>query len=471
MQQSEAVSTYLSDPDFTLLNGDVLDALRTLSDESVHMLVTSPPYWGLRDYGLEPSVWGGDPDCAHEWTTEFISQEMRYGLGLADSPASTRGGAKKAAETPNVVAERADCYRCGAWRGCLGHEPTPDQFVEHLVLIFREARRVLRKDGTAWLNLGDSYAANRSYQVSDSKHQAHDFGDSNAMTVPPGMKSKDLCMVPALAALALRADGWYLRSQIVWEKPNAMPESVEDRPTTSHEFIYLLAKSPRYFWDKEAVKEPAEWERWGNQTTPKYVGTKTKTGWMEGRSKEELQAMREDGRNIRTVWTIATKSYAEAHFATWPPELVELCIKAATSERGCCPDCGMPWNRLVDRVDQGWDGSKYGERALEATGGIMSGGTAHSTLGSSGGKLTGKSQTVGWMPGCECDDSYPPGYYEASSRPVPCTVLDIFMGSGTTAEAARKLGRHAIGIEKNPDYCALVARRTQQQSLLATEVA
>jgi DNA modification methylase len=293
----------------------------------------------------------------------------------------------------------------------------PEEYVARLAGIFAEVRRLLVAGGTLWLNLGDTYAA---------KARGTDKGwDKSRLTNPctqqkaqaaalrrtgerhrgerAGIKNKDLCMIPARVALALQEDGWYLRSQIVWSKSNPMPESVTDRPTTSHEFIYLLAKNERYYFDQEAVREPAEWERWGDQTNPKHEGSESAASWIGPRPKRELVKRRTvrpgidtngggqgtgeivlregQGRNVRSVWEIATRPYPEAHFAVFPPELPRRCILAGVPEGG--------------------------------------------------------------------------------------VVLDPFVGSGTTAVVARQLGRRAIGIDLNAAYLALAAERLGQQSLFA----
>ena len=241
--------------------------------ESVHCAITSPPYWFLRDYGLAPSVWGGDPDCNHDWSRSFQSPGER-------SSDDKSGSKQLSANRRDAMPTSAYC-RCGAWSGTLGLEPTPDLFVEHIVEVFREVWRVLRKDGTVWLNMGDSYAANRSYQVTDNKHI--NVGNESATRVPDGLKPKDLVGMPWRVAFALQADGWWLRSPIIWAKPNPMPESVSDRPTTSHEYLFLLSKAgastywthrdlpgtrtqptPDYRWTDQAAgieyeAEPAAW--------------------------------------------------------------------------------------------------------------------------------------------------------------------------------------------------------------------
>lgn len=242
-----------------ILQGDALTVLASLDGESVHTCVTSPPYWGLRDYGIE---------------------------------------------------------------GQIGLEKTPEEYVARLVEIFREVKRVLRADGTLWLNLGDSYAANRSYQVPDSKHV--DVGNSNGMKASDfGMKPKDLVGIPWMVAFALRADGWYLRSDIIWSKPNAMPESVTDRPTKSHEYIFLLSKSERYYYNADAIREP-------------HVEFRKRTfpGFVKGVDERKAEGSggcaggHPSGRNRRTVWTVTTKPYNEAHFATFPHKLIEPCVLA-----------------------------------------------------------------------------------------------------------------------------------------------
>ena len=395
--------------------GDARDRLAELPGESVHCCVTSPPYFGLRDYGVD---------------------------------------------------------------GQIGLEPSPDEYIAVLVAVFCEVRRVLRGDGTLWLNLGDSYnayngGAGPSSALSQTASKQRPQLETGYGLRTKTLKPKDLLMVPARVALALQADGWWLRSDIIWHKPNPMPESVTDRPTSAHEHVFLLAKSERYYFDADAVKEPAIYagdERHlrpdntqqarelkqngtGNRRTTgfndRYFGTRLTTGKPQAET-----------RNIRNVWTIATAPYSEAHFATFPPSLVEPCIKAGTSERGVCAACGAPWQRETERVDQGYDGSRYGERAVAASGGAKTGGTRQSTLGSSNGKLTGKTATVGWSPSCAC-----------GAAVVPATVLDPFGGAGTTGLVADRLGRDCIGIELNPAYAQMARQRIEADAGMFASVA
>ena len=342
-----------------ILQGDCLDVLRTLPDESVHCVVTSPPYWGLRDYGVA---------------------------------------------------------------GQLGLEATPAEYVEKMVKIFRELFRVLRSDGTLWLNLGDSYtssgcggdtgksglegstdsqdaskasaqlvAASRSTKREQRPHQSfrrdrEPVGETRHRSAP-ARRAKNLVGIPWLVAFALQADGWYLRQDIIWSKPNPMPESVRDRCTKAHEYLFLLAKSERYSYDAEAIKEPAAWTRENNpdwQTQRANTNAKKGAGNRNAADGGFTGWSSEDGRNKRSVWTVATQSFSEAHFATFPPKLIEPCILAG------CPKGG--------------------------------------------------------------------------------TVLDPFGGAGTTGLVADRHGRNAILIELNPGYAAMAERRIHADGPLFAEV-
>lgn len=311
-----------------IICGDVRERLVELPSESVQCCVTSPPYFGLRDYGT--ASWeGGDPTCEHV-----------CGGQVQDTKAN---GAIMAGVRPGCDASR--CRRCGATRidQQIGLEPTPEAYVETLVGVFHEVRRVLRNDGTLWLNLGDSYATgagkvgncpgggeqgerwkgNRGTRGGSPKH-------SDGVTQPnrmplPGLKSKDLIGIPWAVAFALRADGWYLRSDIIWHKPNCMPSSVTDRPTSSHEYLFLLTKSAKYYYDAEAIKEPAQsW--YGRAATFDRSGNAVAEHVIPGVPWESAPE-----RSRRSVWTVATQPYSEAHFATFPPALISPCIQAGTA--------------------------------------------------------------------------------------------------------------------------------------------
>jgi DNA modification methylase len=349
---------YLDDGDVRLYQGDVLDVLREMDEGSVQTCVTSPPYWGLRDYGT--ASWEGGSDVCDHVVRSAPTEPSDPGIR-----ASTLGGGKRTttAQSGARNAYRETCGKCGARRvdAQIGLEPTPGEYVARMVEVFREVRRVLRDDGTLWLNLGDSYAANGGAHGGrdDNQHgvgarRAHESGaaDKHARVAPAGLKHKDLVGIPWRVAFALQADGWWLRSDIIWAKPNPMPESITDRPTRSHEYLFLLTKSARYFYDYKAVQEPLsstpeQYLRAGKSVRDNHV-----FGEVAGRPLGPSSfATVPDGRNARSVWTITTKPYAGAHFATFPPELPSRCIKAgsATGDIVLDPFSGAATTALVAR--------------------------------------------------------------------------------------------------------------------------
>ncbi len=433
-----------------ILQGNVIDTLKTIEARSVRCVVTSPPYYGLRSY-LKDS----DPLKEYE----------------------------------------------------IGSEPTPELYIQKLVTVFREVWRVLSDDGSLWLNLGDSYAGSGKGSNSDGTphpstllgKQGTNKGTITGINKPQkahdiGMKPKDLMMIPARVALALQADGWYLRSEIVWAKPNPMPESVKDRPTRSHEMIYLLTKSEKYFYDYEAILEPADGrndtvmkgsekykngfaptdenpqtlavvghERWP-RTMPKNLqtepqGQKPRSMHVNRANGEgEPELFEKDGvpaRNKRDVWTVTTKPYSEAHFATFPPDLIEPCILAGTSEKGHCPKCGAVWERVTEkptppRINRPAPRSKLSNNdsmsaAVRKNGDYMNGPEIAKW------REENPTITLGWQPTCEC-----------GAEPVPDVVLDPFGGSGTTATVALKHHRKAILCELNNEYIPLINRRLKK---------
>lgn len=432
-----------------ILVGDVRLRLRDLAPESVHCVVTSPPYWGLRDYGVPGQ------------------------LGLE---------------------ERPDCL------GWVTKAPCGECFVCHMVAVFREVKRVLRDDGTLWLNLGDSFASSTKGSGgvgksglmrdgrSDDGRRTADAANARAKYETRGfdldacgLKPKDLVGIPWRVAFALQADGWYLRSDIIWHKPNPMPESVTDRPTKSHEYLFLFSKSPAYYYDHIAVKEEAVWQR---KNDPKWnearAATNEKKGMGNRNGKDGGFGGRDpgQGRNRRSVWSIATKPFKGAHFATFPPDLVEPCILAGTSEHGCCATCAAPYERVVEKGDP--DPSRpQAARAMElaqehglteahiaairAVGTADAGKALHVMTGAGrnaeetqrladeakvalGGYFReftfGTTRTTGWRSTCSCE---PLGRQ-------PAVVLDPFNGAATTGVVALKHGLYYIGIELNEEY-------------------
>jgi DNA modification methylase len=407
-----------------------------MPDASVNCCITSPPYWGLRDYNLPPSIWGGAVDCEHDWIEESIKTEVGRGnwAQATNGRGEVQGEIAEFREPIRARAIRGSCSICGAWRGCFGLEPTPEMYVDHAVSVFREVRRVLREDGTLWLNLGDSYNAHPGQRKTTDAAGPKQVTNEGAQGAPSryvaNLKPKDLVGIPWRVAFALQADGWWLRSDIIWAKPAPMPESVTDRPTRSHEYIFLLSKSERYYYDHEAIKEPAvcghpsgngykrearlsyqdergargsdeQWQpaswrgsRFDKGKTKEAVEqTGAKVGVRpsapKGSFNGKTEAMADTGqnafraitemRNLRDVWTVGAEPFPEAHFATFPPKLIEPCVI------GGCPEGG--------------------------------------------------------------------------------TILDPFFGAGTTGFVARKHRRKFVGIELNPEYVAMAEKRMSQEVL------
>lgn len=377
----------------TIHQGDCREVLKTLPDASVDCCVTSPPYFGLRDYGA----------CSCR-------------KGRVQHESSTLCGSQVG--TPSELGPaRPSCPACGGTgrlqhaESQIGIETTPEQFVFALVAVFREVRRVLRDDGTLWLNLGDTYAGGgRGGNPEDSPHRKQSTNAGSlvaASDIPDGLKAKDLMGIPWRVAFALQADGWYLRQDIIWHKPNPMPESVTDRCTKAHEYIFLLSKSPRYYYDQDAIKVPAtmstierlsqnvDSQKGSDRVPGKTNGPMRAVGKIDkqrGHSRshagfnDRWDAMEKAQQcsgmvNKRSVWTVATRGYDGAHFATFPPELIRPCVLA-----GC------------------------------KVGGV---------------------------------------------------VLDPFGGSGTTGEVAEAEGRNSVLIELNPQYVYLAEQRTAQRGLFA----
>jgi DNA modification methylase len=398
------MNPYFETDNGKLYNGDVMDVLQELPDGIVQCCVTSPPYWGLRDYGIS---------------------------------------------------------------GQLGLEETPEEYIDKMVRVFREVKRVLRDDGALWLNMGDCYCGSTSETPSKrdnspiaagtvlSQEQRNGRGERTRGMLNIGLKPKDLVGMPWRLAFALQADGWYLRSDIIWAKPNSMPESVKDRPTKSHEYVFLMSKQAKYYYDSDAVREAhkREWqnEKWTQQK--KYGTSPESMGQEHEGNKTIAETYNEAGRNKRTVWTIPTQPYSEAHFATFPTALVIPCIKAGTSEKGNCSVCGKPWVREIEK-------SMPPDEAYTQTRGSndnMVRPNVYKTKGS-GQKVQDwlnkhPSKTIGWKPQCTCNTD--------TVKPI---VLDPFMGSGTVAEVCERYSRRWIGIELSPEYCDIAVRRISKES-------
>ncbi len=434
------IKPFYQDSHITVFNKSCTD-MSELPDESVQMCVTSPPYWGLRKYsGNQDLIWDNVDHCEHEWIS---ARTMSQSVGGSDK--------QRANQEPWFAPSIAgSCSLCHAWHGSYGLEPTPELYIQHTVEILREIRRVLRKDGVVFWNIGDSYAGSMSGRIEDNKSAGKGTMKTSLQMDRPSatitkskriergtgrwcggnlpasgiLKPKDLCLIPFRVAIAAQNDGWWVRSVIIWNKPNPMPESVKDRPTESHEYILLLTKSANYYWNQEAVLEPIaestisrgpvafggtkgkEYnpgpsdpnfrngsEQWGRvydyrKSSRKMADADNSVGGNgtgfqghSGNHDADGELLGNPlGRNVRSVWTFPTMPYRKAHFATFPEALPERCIKA---------------------------GSKEGD-----------------------------------------------------------LVLDPFAGSGTTLWVAKRLNRKAVGYEISDEYCELIIDRNRQQVIL-----
>jgi len=354
--------------------GDCREIMRKWASQGVkaQTCITSPPYYGLRDYGT--AKWeGGDPDCEHSISMPTKWNDPKRGTKVLRPEVGHRGGSS------------SNCHICGAKRidEQLGLEDTPEEYINNMVEVFRCVWDVLEDDGTLWVNIGDSYCNSNGFARASPEYQREGRNNMPAndrkldKLHATGLKTKDLIGIPWMLAFALRADGWYLRQDIVWSKPNPMPESVQDRCTKAHEYIFLLSKSHKYHFDHVAIKEPLKGEPESRDKNAEGYQADYAKGDRFSKGERVFGA---DGMaNKRSVWTVNTKPYSGAHFAVFPTELIEPCILA-----------GAP------------------------LGGI---------------------------------------------------VLDPFMGSGTTAQVAKDLGRQYIGCELNPEYGKLQKKRTAQFAL------
>jgi len=321
-----------------IYHGDALEILKQLPDESVNCCVTSPPYWGLRDYGT--ASWkGGDSSCDHKY---HVSSP--YNANFNERWGNATGQKKQESERHDVLYKEI-CGKCGAIRidQQLGLEKTPEEYVSRLVRIFQEVKRILRNNGTLWLNLGDSYATPKNGNTQGTSTSS--LRNKNYLKLlreqslfkkllPPGLKPKDIVGIPWRVGFALQADGWYLRQDIIWSKPNPIPESVKDRCTKAHEYIFLLSKNQRYFYDADAIAEPCNYPnegKWGGDNKG-YDGDNT----MKARAL--LSFVNNKYRNKRSVWTCSTMPFPKAHFATFPEKLIEPCILAGCPKDGIVLD-------------------------------------------------------------------------------------------------------------------------------------
>lgn len=445
------------------------------------MICTSPAYFNLRSYQGIARWEGGDPECDH--------QVGRFEYKVSAKQKSNAGSAGHLAK--NI------CPKCGAKRvdAQFGIEEQPDClgwatgvycgqcYICKLVAWGKELWRVLRPEGTFWLNLGDSYngsgGAGGDYGAGGLREGQPKFKGARA----DGLKPKDIIGIPWRAAFALQANGWYLRNDIPWFKRNVMPSSASDRFSVSHEYVFVLSKSQRYYFDMEAIRVPytkpmnrrggeklvangeSAWDAGTGQTSyrdrdmrPHPQGRQYRTNDYFYESLRAIlqeeggkQMLLTDPEDNPMAFTFNTSTYKGAHFATWSPKLVEPMIRAGSSEAGCCPTCGAPWERVVERTPGVSKKTPKTDALFNAQGGV--GEKKTGTMGMSGsGRINGTTETLNWQPSCTCP----------VQPPKPCLVLDPFSGSGTTIMVAKELGRNGVGLDLSFSYLDQQAKKRVQ---------
>ena len=466
---AQPVEVTMDAPRVTIHVGDCRDVLKTLPAQSVHCVVTSPPYFGLRDYGS--GQWeGGDPSCEHQVRTPGAVAKSQASSTLTSTSREVVGHTKEG--------YRDVCPRCGARRvdRQIGLEADVAAYVTALMDVFAEVWRVLRDDGSFFLNLGDSYAG--SGKGPTGKHGVGHHEQRQGFHTPGRaagvIRAKSMMCIPERILIALSDAGWIVRDKIVWHKLAPMPSSATDRCTGAWEPVYHLTKQQRYYADMEAVREPYQDATLSRNKYARNAAEPNKdgqAGYLSSRRNTEEVFIEANpaGANLRNVWSLSPAPFDSSalgvdvdHYAMFPPELARRCVAIGTSERGCCAKCGKPWTRTTEA------------EVIPSPGGgslATAGGAETSPTSIFRTKMVTVQRPTGWQPSCQCDGrlirrKVEPGRYvvdytphAAMPEPVPATVLDPFAGAGTTLLVANRLGRHAIGIELNPSYARLEEAR------------
>ncbi len=397
----------------SIIKGHAVNIMRQMPDNWVNCIITSPPYWGLRDYGIEPLIWDGDPECEHTFDSDNAYHDnLRYRVGHNTTVGNnvnpeiytikkTGGLNGKLGENNPAHFESSSqfCSICIAWRGSLGLEPSMEMYINHLCSIFDEAKRVLKDDGSLWVNIGDTYASNGSQETRfwhGSNQGKHQLGNGDGLLSKEysgrcrtnEVPSKSLCMIPFRFAIEMGNRGWILRNDLIWHKPNCMPSSAKDRFTVDFEHVFFFTKSKRYYFKQQfepfkidSVKRMRRGQnegKWHTEEAPKgFYQRLHEPRDFQGYDGINREYNMHKGRNKRAIWSITTKGFPEAHFATFPETLVEPMIKAG------CPEGGI--------------------------------------------------------------------------------VYDPFMGAGTVAVVAKRLNRHFVGSELKADYVEMAKRRIAKE--------
>lgn len=432
------------DPYVELYQGHVLSVLKNMPDCSVDMVMTSPPYYGLRAYKTEPQIWGGDSNCEHEWVDNI--QKPRGGVSKPDNMPSV--GENRNFESNNRGKDTVSqfCSKCNAWKGELGLEPTIHMYIDHLMMVFDEVKRVLKKQGLFFLNIADSYAGSGNSIGGDRVKSKEVFIDN----VPKmkhnnsGILAKSLCGIPERLVISMTDSGWIRRNTIIWKKRNAMPDPVRDRFTEDFEYLYMFSKKGKYYFEQQFEEYTTPLDRWGgnkynNVEESKYEDSGEYVLKQYDRRGKECRP-NELGRNRRTVWDIPTESSLVNHFASFPEKLCETPILAGCPQY-ICSKCGKTRMKLYKRKTMRIKRTDWGDKAGNRT-------------ASSGQMLEPNEVNFIGYSNCGCGEKFQSGI-----------VLDPFAGTGTTLAVAKRLGRKSMGIELNDEYCKLIKDRIYSVSI------
>ena len=314
-----------------ILQGHSLEILKTIPDNIIDCCITSPPYWGLRSYSTNFQIWDSEINCKHKWGINNI-KKLRTKTGKNSIMKS-----HNESSCLKTIDEGCFCQLCGAWKGELGSEPTFDLFINHLTQIFDEIKRVLKSTGTCFVNLGDTYNGTKQGNTETNKNPklvTNSFKKEKVKNIP----NKCLCMIPERFAIQMIDNGWILRNKIIWHKENQMPSSVTDRFTVDFEDIFFFVKQQKYYFEQQLEPYTEPMNRWGSVKLEANGVSIWDKGTKQTTYRNKNMRPNEEGRNMRTVWTINTQPNSEAHFATYPELLVEKIIKAGCPENGLCLD-------------------------------------------------------------------------------------------------------------------------------------
>ena len=433
--------------------GNVLDKLKEIPDDSIDCIVTSPPYYGLRKYKAPDVIFGGDSACEHEWQPAKL--KLHYGESSLQPEEKLLNKKMNPENNDHEKIESNVCSKCDAWKGQLGLEPNYNLYLDNLLMVTAELKRVLKPTGTLWWNMGDSYVGGhqggsihpKNSAVIDAQEIPQRLQGRPQSTVE-GMQEKSLMQLPARFAIRMADEqGWILRNTMIWHKRNHLPSSVKDRLTNSYEFVFFFTKQKKYFFNLDAVRVPSKTGN-GSEFGWAGIGNKRMGGNAQATTQVSKHILKNNilGKNPGDVLELTTQPFkSKVHFAVFPPKLPEFCIKAGSPDE-VCSACGKPKVPIIERPKlPSWNKtSKIVEvQNVSENSALRIGGPAYNKW-----KAEHPDVFKGTKPTCTCNAPF-----------KSSVVLDPFAGSGTTMMVAKQLGRSAIGIEISPEYAELIKKR------------